>query len=117
MKTAELSSSETSFNLYVAMVPKGGRRPLKKTFLGLKIKSFNLSESFKSVAEGILEVHEEVHLVTMGPPTGLDRVKSLLGKSFVKTSFLTVYFSLSLASHAEEIAQHSVPDGYANTSK
>ena len=42
------------------MVTKGERRRLKNNFF-LKIISFKLSESFKSVAQAVLEILEEVY--------------------------------------------------------
>ena len=48
--------------LYVAMVTKGGRSWFKISFLFWHFASFNLSESFTLVAQGVLEKFEEVYL-------------------------------------------------------
>ena len=61
-------------------VNQSWRRWLKIIFV-LEIGSFKLSESFKSVAQSVLEILEEVYLREGGgnrmfpPPPGWDRVK------------------------------------------
>ena len=54
------------------MVTKGGRRRLKNRFLFFNLIHFKLSESFKSVDQGVPEIFEEVYLGggggTMCPP-------------------------------------------------
>ena len=61
MKTAEMCFSKHASTLSVAMVTKGGWGGLKITVC-FEISSFKLSESFKSVAQGVLEIFEEVYL-------------------------------------------------------
>ena len=49
---------------------------MKNNFFVSKISSLKLSERFKSVAQGVLEIFEEMYLEgTMCPP-GWDRVKT-----------------------------------------
>ena len=61
-ETAELCFQKHASALDVAMVTKDGRRRLKNNFFVLKSSSFKLSESFKSVAQGVVEILEEVYL-------------------------------------------------------
>ena len=63
--------SKHASTLDVAMVTNGRQRRLKSNFV-LKLKSFNFSDSFKSVPQGGLEILDEVYLGggggTMCPP-------------------------------------------------
>ena len=61
MKTAEMCFSKTCVNFARCYVNQGWAEGLKNIFV-LKIKSFIFSESFKSPAQGVLEIFEEVYL-------------------------------------------------------
>ena len=57
-KTVEIRCSKHASTLGIAMVTKGGRRQLKTKCIFLKISSFEKSDSFNSVAQGVLEMLE-----------------------------------------------------------
>ena len=62
MKTAEMRFSNTCVDFGRCYANPGYAGAVEKDFLVLiKIKSFKLSEGFKSVAQGVLEIIEEVH--------------------------------------------------------
>ena len=78
------------------MKAKGGRRQLKNNFV-FKIRSFNWSESFKSVAQGVLEIFVEVSLGegrggTMPPPPSQVGIKNIdtMQKSMQTVSLLVL---------------------------
>ena len=62
MKTVEMCFFKKTYsNFGCCLVTKGGWRRLKIIFV-LKISLFKLSENFKFVAHGVLEIFEEVYL-------------------------------------------------------
>ena len=61
MKAAEVCFSKYASSFGVAIVTKGGGRRLKINFV-LQISTFKRSENLKSVAQGVLEIFEEVYL-------------------------------------------------------
>ena len=76
MKTAEMCFSKTCINLGRCYGNQGWVRRLK--IFVLKISSFKFSESFKPVAQDVLEIFEEVYRGGGGgaqcTPPGWDRI-------------------------------------------
>ena len=62
MKTSEICCSKTCVNFGRSYCNQGWTEAVKIYFCVLKITSFKLSKRFKSVAQGILEIFEEVYL-------------------------------------------------------
>ena len=60
MKTAEMYFSKTCFNFARCYGNQGWAEDAEKEICVLKISSFKLSESFKSVAQGFPEIFEKV---------------------------------------------------------
>ena len=62
MKTAKMCFTKHASTLDVTLVTKDRPRRYKKGIFVLKTRSCKLSESFNSIAEGVLEIFEEVYL-------------------------------------------------------
>ena len=92
MKTAEMCFSKTCANFGRCYGNQGWAKVVEKSVFGLQISPFKLSESFKSVAQGVVEIFEEV-----AQCAHLDRVN--LGITItmapVMVSFNLVFYRLS----------------------
>ena len=62
MKTAEMCCSKTCVKFGHCFGNQGWAEAVQKYFFVLKMSSFKISKSFKSVVQGDLEIFEEVHL-------------------------------------------------------
>ena len=62
MKTAEMRFSKTCVNFGRCYGNQGWAEAVEKQFFVLKISLFKLSESFESIAQGVLEIFEKVYL-------------------------------------------------------
>ena len=83
MKTVEICCSKTCVNFGRCYGNQGWAEVVENQMLFLKISSFEKSESFNSVAQGVLEIFQKVYLGGGGgtmcpPPPALDRVKASL---------------------------------------
>ena len=81
MKTAEMRFSKTCVNFERCYGNQGWAEAVQKQIFIFQFNSFKLSESFKSVAQGVPEIFEEVYLGgrhNVPPPPGWDRVKGVL---------------------------------------
>ena len=98
MKTAEMSFSKTRVKFGRSYGNQGWERRLKNIFFVLQINSFKFSESFKSVAQGVFEIFEEVYLGEGHnvPQSGLDMVKK---SSSLSSFFATLDYSLIAYHH------------------
>ena len=62
MKTAEMRFSKTCVNFERCYGNQGWAEAVEKYIFIFQFNSFKLSESFKSVAQGVPEIFEEVYL-------------------------------------------------------
>ena len=75
--------SKTCVNFERCYGNQGWAEAVEKYIFIFQFNSFKLSESFKSVAQGVPEIFEEVYLGghNVPPPPGWDRVKEAMSST------------------------------------
>ena len=73
MKTAEMCFSKTCVKFGRCYGNQGWAEAVERQFFVLKISLFEFLESFKSVAQGVLEILRK--FTRCVPPSGWDRIK------------------------------------------